>query len=90
MNDTGFGWSLTFVGRVYGGIDDEDIKRRVALAADHLQDAVVDETGRTWPQADGRPLFATVDHGEARWMRDGHRFAPVGRLNQALHRTTAA
>jgi hypothetical protein len=90
VNDPDFGWSLTFAGRVYGGIDDDDTEHRVAMAADYLQDVVVDETGRTWPQADGRPLFATVDDGQAWWMRDGQRFAPIGHLNQALHRTTAA
>ena len=85
-----FGPSLTYAGRVYGGIDDPDVERRVAMAADYLQDAVIDETGHTWPEADGRPLFARLDHGQAWWIRDGRRFAPIGQLNQKLHHAPAA
>ncbi|MGH3415281.1 MAG: hypothetical protein ACRDSS_02330 [Actinocrinis sp.] len=56
----------------------------VAAIANQLQDDVVDNLGRTWPEIDGRPLFASADSGVACWCLDGKPWCAVGQLKEAL------
>lgn len=58
-----------------------DPETLLAFLADQFQDDVIDALGRTWPEVDGRPLLAKVDGGQAWWLRDNVRYAPIGRLH---------
>lgn len=56
----------------------------VASIADQLQDDVIDNLGRGWPEVDGRPLFASAESGVACWCLDGRPWCAVGQLSDAL------
>lgn len=55
-----------------------------SVVAYHLQDAAMDELGRTWPEVGGRPLFPSADSGVACWCLDGKPWCAVGQLSGAL------
>jgi hypothetical protein len=56
----------------------------VASIAGRLQDDVMDNLGHTWPQVDGRPLFASAGSGVACWCLEGKPWCAVGQLKDAL------
>ena len=56
----------------------------VASIANQLQDDVIDNLGRTWPEVGGKPLFASADSGVACWCLDGKPWCAVGQLAGAL------
>jgi len=85
-----FGTSLAYGAHVWGSIDTPDAEIAVAAAANYFQDVVIDNLMHTWPEADGRPLFPAIDAGRAWWMRDGARFALIGRLGVTLRHAPIA
>lgn len=73
-------WVLS-AGSSETAIDAESLADLTADIASYLQDAVVDATGRPWPDVDGvGVLDAGVIDGAAWWMRNGSAFARIGEL----------
>jgi hypothetical protein len=56
----------------------------IAAIADRLQDDVIDNLGHTWPEVNGKPLFASADSGVACWCLDGKPWCAIGQLTEAL------
>jgi hypothetical protein len=63
---------------------DADSEELLAFLANQFQDDVIDILGHTWPEVDGRPLFASATSGTASWTLNGAPFCPIGRLTEAL------
>ena len=76
------GNTITAHGMTFTG--DAPLEELVAAVADQLQDDVVDNLGRTWPEVSGRPLFASAASGVACWCLDGRPWCAIGQLDQAL------
>jgi hypothetical protein len=72
-----FGGSMTTVSTDHAEV-------ATAVLADKFQDDVIGTLGRTWPQVDGRPLFASADSGVACWCLDGEPWCAIGQLTDAL------
>jgi hypothetical protein len=71
------------------GLED-GVEYAAFLVADHLQDGVIDDMGRPWPElrdAEGRSvgvLEPRYEHGLAHWALRGDPFCAVGQLGQAV------
>lgn len=65
-----------------------DLEEFKASVASHLQDFVVDETGRPWPERviEGSSRVLDVgldDRGRAAWIHADRTVAPIGRLHDS-------
>ncbi|GAB3742102.1 hypothetical protein [Microlunatus parietis] len=79
------------VGRIYGSdflLSGDDPAEFLAHLADRVQDDVIDELGRSWPDVehDGRTvhLEPVVQHGVAAWGYRGQPVRAIGELNATL------
>lgn len=82
----GPGWPgpvFEFAGHQTFGILDR-VEECTALLANQFQDDVMGNQRHTWPEVEGRPLFASSASGVACWCLDDTPWCAIGQLAQAL------